>query len=75
MGDLNITKCGYRSTERIGLYIMVFLILLNTCDIDVEHGRVMKELKTLKKQVELIQQPIEETDERFKGDIQKSGKE
>lgn len=76
MGDMNITNCGYKPTERLGLYIMIIFILLNTCDIDTNQKAVIKKLEKIEKRIELIEkQPIEETNGQFKRNIQKNGKE
>jgi hypothetical protein len=51
-------KCEYQPIERAGLYIMVFFILLSTCDIDPHHRRVMEELNNLKTEVESIDSSV-----------------
>ena len=47
-------NCKYRPVERAGLYIMVFFILLHTCDISADHGKVMDELGDMGKKVEKL---------------------
>ena len=41
-------KCKYKGhTERIGLYIMVFCILLNTCDINIKPSTTINNKSTI----------------------------
>lgn len=48
-------ECNYRPVERAGLYIMVFIILLSTCDISTYHKKVMEKFKDVENRIELIE--------------------
>lgn len=51
--------CQYKSTERLGLYIMVFFILINTCSMDKDHRKIKEEISHIKQ--ELVNKPVEQT--------------
>jgi len=54
MDEQNKNKCKYSgSTERAGLYIMVFIILLHTCSTDSTVDRIESKLKSIK-QIEVV---------------------
>jgi hypothetical protein len=48
-------KCEYKPIERAGLYIMVFFILLNTCDLDIQHKEIIDKFNNVENRIELIE--------------------
>ena len=46
--------CKYQPIERVGLYIMVFLILLQTCDIDSNYNDVIERLDRIDNRIERV---------------------
>ena len=38
-------KCRHKSTERPGLYVLVFLALLNSCDANEKAGKILTLLR------------------------------
>ena len=52
-------ECKFKSTNRAGLYIMVFLILLNTCDIPYYvQKKLGPEFKKIDKRIERIEKKL-----------------
>lgn len=41
--------CKYRPVERLGLYIMVFLILMGSCDIQDRQTAILRKLTKIEK--------------------------
>lgn len=62
--DWEETKCRFKAVSRPGLYIMVFLIMVSTCDISYYHRDRHKEYQKLKLKVELIHQAVERIESR-----------
>jgi len=52
------TKCKFKAVSRPGLYIMVFLTMMNTCDISYFRFDVEKEFKKLNKRIERIEKKL-----------------
>lgn len=51
--------CNHKETSRVGLYVMVFLILMQTCEINNRTGRMERNLN--KHVLEKIEEPVNET--------------
>jgi len=47
-------------TERTGLYIMVFLAMIASCNAEVKLSKVQQQLDRIEKKIELVQKPSEE---------------
>jgi len=49
-------SCKFKDTNRTGLYIMVFLILMNSCDSDSSRiGALGRQIDDLQEQLERIE--------------------
>ena len=48
-------ECKFRKTERFGLYLMVFITMINTCDLGSKIDRVTSTVDKIVK-VEVIKQ-------------------
>jgi len=44
-------NCNYKPTERIGLYIMVFMILLSTCSMEDKINKMNRQMDKIEKRV------------------------
>jgi hypothetical protein len=74
--DWEETKCRFKAMSRPGLYIMVFLIMMNTCDISYFRHDVEKEFEKLNKRIEKIEKKlgIEEAQNVRRPDNRESGR-
>ena len=46
-GEVEMSECKYRPTERIGLYILVILILMHSCGLDTTLKHIKEKIDRL----------------------------
>lgn len=52
--DMIESECKYKSIERFGLYIMVFIAMISSCQANTDIDKAINKIDKLEKKVELV---------------------